>query len=1654
MRDWSLDVWNFGDTVVLSPDDGAADYPFLRRYETMRPGAQAAAYARRQTRLLRGSEEVDANAEIPLRANEAMSFRLDTNGLAEDDQAPAPTCFAEDARAETNYNGVTVFVRAEEAGSVSLSEDCMVEVGYASQILEGGFALFLSVTAKEESLSRAYYFTPPFAIGEARLATVAADALDETAVLTLFLTGDERALFRAAAQGGFRADGGGRAATVSLTAAAVALFTLDELALPFALTASDGDQTTVRTDVQFVSSARGFNGAERRRVFSSDLNPGDEVFAAAAVSLTIWHSPNGSEFYTLEGEGADLFGASDAGAVTARNVLSAGLGDSYKLTLVLNGGGATSRRGLLVELSPSLSDGGDDLSGVDGATVTVRADARAGENVWALSLSGGSSLSSFAENGFSSEGGSLALISLSAAAVDLFTLDGLTLSLTLTAENEGEERGTATVSFVSAARGFMGEALTASFVAEVLSLGVEVFGSSSVSLTIWHNRGGEEEYELLGSDAGLFTVGADGGVSVKEDLRPLDAIRYELTLALSGGGTVAHRELIVRLSPFPGSPFIYTDDEEEGDGSAENPFLIYDLYQLQWINGALPEAAWDFLVSFYEPYKSREDLETIAGLYFTGAADTNLDSTVHYRLANDIDATPTRQWQNGFASIGGAQSFNGSFDGDGREIRGLFARNADGGLFSQIGAGGTAQSLYLRDVDIEAETAGSFAGTNRGRISRAGATGRVVGETAGGLAGDMAGEMIESWFVGEVEGELFGGGVSGIAEGLHRNNWAMARVTANSPPGGNVGGYAGQITNAGGIEDSWAGGEESGFFGNRTDEQSVAGYFDRATAGRLDIETITETSLTVFSVDTMATVTNTAWSTAAWNFGKIVAGENNAADYPFLSGFEDLWPGRQALAFADFQTRLLTSDGIVFAGAALSPGERLTLVLDANGLASDDGATPVAQCEDDGAGGIVASANYNEVTIGLRAAAPGILSRVSDSPISDCEFVVGYAADAQAPAGSGFFMLMTIAAGEASLSRSYPFLSLEDADGDFWRGDLDSDGIPNAYDLTPSAEFPVDLFFGADGTAERPWPIYNVWHLQAIDGERVGIIGGLVSDSAPDNAAIAIFGDSDAERLGAHYRLMADIDASPTRAWSRAEYALGFQPLGWRSAIFHGSFDGQGREIRNLFMRRGISGAGRFSTDHGINAGLFAVVGAGATVRNLGLLDVDFRSDEGQFIGGLAGKVSVGLVSLVWATGVVEGEETIGGLAGLLEDGGEIVNAWFVGKVAGIEETGGGLVGESARGSIRDSWALAELSRGETSSDPNPIGGLIGRNGSDGVLDDSWAIGLPPAEEGAGLIGDNRAQVSVRRAYWDRSSSTVNAVGGVVPASVFSVDTMATVTDADAEWSTAAWNFGKVVAGDNNAADYPFLRGAEGFWPGRQAVAFANFQTRLLTSDDETFTTAGLALSPGERLTLTLDANGLAPNDAGQGATPVAQCEDDGAGGVVARANYNEVTIVLRAAAPGTLSDISADCGFVVGYTADADAPAGRGFLMMMTIATGQLSVSRAYPFLSLEDASGDFWRGDLDGDRIVNAYDRIPSSEFPVDLFYGVDGSAERPWPIYNVWHLQAIGGVEVSPFGEYSDGYTLFGASADVRLSSHYRVAAEIDATPTREMEIARGD
>ena len=483
-----------------------------------------------------------------------------------------------------------------------------------------------------------------------------------------------------------------------------------------------------------------------------------------------------------------------------------------------------------------------------------------------------------------------------------------------------------------------------------------------------------------------------------------------------------------------------------------------------------------------------------------------------------------------------------------------------------------------------------------------------------------------------------------------------------------------------------------------------------------------------------------------------------------------------------------------------------------------------------------------------------------------------------------------------------------------WRGgvsdDWDGDGIANPYDWTPTkVAIPgvdemvtVNLTLGgADGSAGSPWPIYNVWQLQAIAGVSVAI-NGTVSDG------LALFGGGD--NAAAHYRLATDIDATPTRNWGD-----GFTPIG---SVFTGSFDGEGREIRGLYMNRDG------------NAAMFLNIGANTDatglVSRLGLPDVEIRGIGDNRVAALA-VINSGVVSQVWATGEIAA--TVGRASGLVREmsGGRIQESWFVGRV--ISGSGaGGLVGYGEEGEIQDSWVVAQVEWSGIGG--GAIGGLVGDSVDTFTLNQSWSGG----ELAATLIGGEVTVVGNN--YFDRSISRASVS---VHGDVLTVDTMVTVSDADAGWDSTTWSFG-------DAADYPFLQRIEDLRPGLQAVAFADYQTDLILSgaalpaDGET-----IPLTVGMNLALTLDTNGLAPNDpADDNPTPTPTCVADADGVITAQTNYNNVTVQLHKIGDdeGEMS-LTADCGINIGYKDDASSY--RRFAVSMIISSQESTVSRVYPF-------------------------------------------------------------------------------------------------------------
>ena len=952
--------------------------------------------------------------------------------------------------------GLTIWHNEDEDERYELTQDVELfgvdegtgRVTASLEVSAGVYEMTLGLTDGEtraerplrlEVLSPALAIVSSSALSSGRV-TVSSDAVSGHGALTVTLRGGTNAAFASSSAPGLTATGGGDEAVVSLTASAIELFTLDGLELSLALTAQgDGNETAMVT-LRFVSSARPFNGAGLRRIFLSDLEPGDEVFGAAEASLTIWHSANESEAYTLEGANAGLFTVGMDGAVTALERLLAASEKNYELTLILSGGGTVSRRDLRVELRPPFLGAAD--------AVTVAADAAAGAAVFTLSLArqAGASFDAVAANGFRTEGGIEATVFLSLEATALFTADNLALSLTLTARDDLRAE-TVTVRFVSAARA-IGKG-RASLTITRARTGQTILAAGAAEISIWHNDDDGERYTLLQSASDFGVDATTGLVTAAVDLT-IDI--YDITLRLRDESLALTASQVLRLidpsrwallrflEQIEADEIAWTDADWDGDG-IENPYdwmptvysgatvnltlfgadpwPIYNIWQLQAIDGVSVAANGTVSENFG---------------FFGDSESVRLGA--RYRLSLDIDAAPTREWGTlGFRPIGdGSSAFTGLLDGNGRLIRGLWMRGENGendvGLFARVDAGATVRRLGMPDADIRARGGNVGAVVGRagdGLLSLVWATGRVAGlaDNVGGLAGSTSGEIKEAWFVGEVEGAYSVGGVLGILSNQSKltNIWAVGQVSdVVAPPSLPLGGLIGNGDAGGRIRNGWSGVAIRGESPDLKDVLFGCGSRDRC-AGIVVGNILLDRSLAArnppfirsrsSSVETVVNFQANWGNDNDFNFGA-------STDYPFLRRSEALWPGRQAFAFADYQTRLVRNGVIVTPSGLviLSANGRARFRLDTNGRATDEQTSvPVASCRNDNEG-VTARANYNGVSVLFRASGGTVMTAPSES---GCRLMVDLASEPDFASNGEVSLFMTIAVGRLSLSRSYSF---------------------------------------------------------------------------------------------------------------------------------------------------------------------------------------------------------------------------------------------------------------------------------------------------------------------------------------------------------------------------------------------------------------------------------------------------------------------------------------------------------------------------------------------------------------------------------------------------------------------------------------------------------
>ncbi len=189
-------------------------------------------------------------------------------------------------------------------------------------------------------------------------------------------------------------------------------------------------------------------------------------------------------------------------------------------------------------------------------------------------------------------------------------------------------------------------------------------------------------------------------------------------------------------------------------------------------------------------------------------------------LGNNIDLTdwiaansPTEGWQ----PIGNSYAFNGTFDGNGHTISGLWFNTPYGsyrGLFGQTDSPATIKNLIVA-VDTDNVTplnagahSGALIGQNYGLITNCavkpmtGTTGTLMSSTTsyniGGLAGVNLGTIENCYVIGNVYGQTTVGGIAGRNMGNIENCYVAGEVSGEGYPIGMLAG----INDSGTIEAS------------------------------------------------------------------------------------------------------------------------------------------------------------------------------------------------------------------------------------------------------------------------------------------------------------------------------------------------------------------------------------------------------------------------------------------------------------------------------------------------------------------------------------------------------------------------------------------------------------------------------------------------------------------------------------------------------------------------------------------------------------------------------------------------------------------------------------------------------------------------------------
>ena len=788
-----------------------------------------------------------------------------------------------------------------------------------------------------------------------------------------------------------------------------------------------------------------------------------------------------------------------------------------------------------------------------------------------------------------------------------------------------------------------------------------------------------------------------------------------------------------------------------------------------------------------------------------------LRSSLDFNAADSYQSgvtDPNWTTRSGWMPIGGdalSNRFNSVFEGNGHTISGLLMNREQShqGLFTVLGADGEIKNVGLLDVAVHGSSnVGSLVGKNYGSIINSYATGKISGSghQIGGLVGENGyGASILSSFANvNVSAASIVGGLVGLHSGRITNSYAAGTVSNTSIFDASLGGLVGVGRSDGEIINSYAisrvipASEDAldvGGLVGVTTGTVIASYWDTETseqqssAGDATSRTTMELQSPIFP-GARPTDTYYGWSDTVWYFGsnqtypalRYVAGGLNAcnADMSTLSALPQcgsLLPNQESaervpLAIPEVA---ISSQPAANNDATINEGSNVRLMVNATG---GSGVYSYVWSQTSGKALVLTTTNTATLNVTIP---PDFIALAAT--MTTVTFQVGVNDSFSTTYSSKIITIKKIDNG-----------SLDSANADITSAQLriiptgtDPDGAAEVFsyqwqqqELGGAWE---DISTATMATYLLPTDVSASVNYRAtisyIDGQgyfteyqSVPLRGRLDDDN---DGLIDIYTLEDLDNIRNQH-----LNMPSTCAAGNAEQCRGFELR--RSLDFNAVDSYQSNTINTLWTTGsgwapiGGTAANSFSrifegNGHTISGlrmdrfqnymGLFAQLTSNE-IKNVGLLDVDVKGNDGFYIGGLVGS-NRGSIINSYVTGAVSGEQYVGGLAGRIWRGASIINSYATAAVTGTSNYIGGLVGRS-RGDIMNSYATAAVT-----GTSNYIGGLVGQNENEANIINSYASGAVSGNsEVGGLVGWNENEANIINSYASGAVSGTSNIGGLI----------------------------------------------------------------------------------------------------------------------------------------------------------------------------------------------------------------------------------------------------------------------------------------------------